>query len=304
MPPQGTIHWFDPRTWPWYLYLIVGSMLYGWMKPLWKWFQRKRALNWPSIQGRVQTTASKRKLWGEGEEPIYLAKISYVYTVNGQEYTNQHREEFASEEKAIEFLRDLQGKSVMVSFNPQKPSTSLVMPTALKDLLEMRAPVNAVNENYKVLPSWTKLLLWPLAALAALGFAASLWINLRAVFSRIVADESWLLLLSVGVFVVFFPTVFIVHRYGKAEAKNDWKAWWKDAPPWVKYVANGLSLYTMVNIFVALTQAPGDHAGMTSAGWRISSVVWMDIYYAALVVLYPAARDASSYNVNTINSKI
>jgi hypothetical protein len=290
MLAQDPIHWFDPRTWPWFLYFIAASMLFSWMKPLWKWFQRKRAFNWPSIQGHIEATSIGSKKWSGDEDPHYVANLTYSYSAGGKSYLGLHGEEFHSEEEAGEFLRDLQGKPVMVAYSPQKPSNSLIMPMALDALLEMRTPIISANKN-REMSSIVRLVLWLLAALAAFGLAASLCINLAEISGRDMVGQSWFLVLTAGIFVVWIPANLAESRYRKSSrGTNNLKGRWKNAPRWARYVSSGLSVYVMVNVFIAVARTPGEETSIGQVG-LVFSAAWMNFYYIALFTLYSAATD-------------
>lgn len=295
----------------WWLFVIISSFFWPILAEIprvfWKGLQQKRARNWPSVQGFVKKTSIKSS-WtcdDDGRPRFHTAKLNYSYSANGQEYEGQFQERFQTKKEASEFLFNLLEKPITVAYHPQKPSNSLIMAEVSTASLDLQAPANSTDQNSlrqnKEMPAWIKLLLWPLRALALLGFIASLWIHLEAIFGRVGVDQSWLPAFSFSSFPVMFLSLFIANRYTKgAKDKNDLKALWKDTPPWIRHVANGLTLYLIVDfiIVVFFTQLSGGNAG-TRAAWQFSSALGMDMHYTTLVILYVAAGGTQDYIVQS-----
>jgi hypothetical protein len=61
--------------------------------------------------------------------------------------------EFPTEREADEFVRDLQGKAVVVRYNPNKPSSSLLLEPDIEAVLQNRAP--APIDAIRLAPSQT-----------------------------------------------------------------------------------------------------------------------------------------------------
>jgi hypothetical protein len=129
--------------------------------------------------------------------------------------------------------------------------------------------------------------------LSALGLAVSLWVHFGAVMGRRVAPEALFFILHVGIFVVWFPAVFVAQRMaGNAKQKDLWKVVLRGSPDWLRYMLYVFLGYAVVNFLLFMTQAPNDSTGINPpvAEWRGFSGHWMAFYSAALAILYSAAR--------------
>jgi hypothetical protein len=226
--------WTDPKTWPWFFYLWLLLMLAGWAKPLWKWLQRKRAEDWPTKEGRIES-ADVKKAGGftvSKRSGQYVAELGYSYSVTGERFGQLYKRDFSTEPEAWEFVRDLKGKPITVHYSTAKPSTSTLSNSDLEKLLQSRAPVPFAGEGASEdsVPNWLKPLLWIFIGLSAVGLILSLWVHVGAVMGRR-APSQYFWMLHVGIFVVWFPAIFIARRrVGNVNRKDFWKVILKDAP--------------------------------------------------------------------------
>jgi hypothetical protein len=104
-------------------------------------------------------------------------------------------------------------------------------------------------------------------------------------------------MLHVGIFVVWFPTVFVAQRLvGSVNRKDLWKVVLKDSPDWMRYMVYGFFGYAIVNFLLFMGKAPSGGSGGNPPAvvWRGFSGHWMAFYSAALAVLYSAARMADT----------
>src|ERR1019366_1901094 len=109
------------------------------------------------------------------------ATVAYYYSVEGRDYSGQYCREFGGEEEALEFVRELQGISVMVSYDPRNATKSMLTEDAVTALLSMRSPVSEESKLQSPVSNvsgWVKPLLWPFITLSAVGLFVSLWIHL------------------------------------------------------------------------------------------------------------------------------
>jgi hypothetical protein len=166
----------------WILFLLIGSA-----KPMWRWLQRRRAMGWPTVQGRIESTsvAQKKSFWTGNRNP-FTAELAYSYTLDGQYLSGVYSRLFPTEAEGAEFVRDLQGVTAIVSYNPHRPEESTLTDASVSNLLAMRPPRPEGDFEIPVaaVPSWTKPLLWPLVGLAALGLVLSLWVHFGAVLGQ------------------------------------------------------------------------------------------------------------------------
>jgi hypothetical protein len=100
-------------------------------------------------------------------------------------------------------------------------------------------------------------------------------------------------MLHVGVFVVWFPAVFVSQRLvGNVGRKDFWKVVLKGSPDWMRYLVYGFFGYAVVNFLFFMTKAPKGGGGVNPPAvvWRGFSGHWMAFYSAALAILYSAAH--------------
>jgi hypothetical protein len=207
-----------------------------------------------------------------------------------------HTAEFGTESEAEEFVWDLKDKPIEVHYNPNKPSISLLSDSAIKALLESRAPLPeplVPPTLAQLVPQWLKPILWIFVVLSAVGLAVSLWVHIGAVEGRRVVPETYFWILHVGVFVVWIPAVLVSIRLaGNTNRKDYWKVVLRGSPAWMRYMVYGFTGYAMVNFFFFMTKASSHASGSNPPAmvWRGFSGHWMAFYSAALAILYSAAR--------------
>jgi len=298
MPAGDFLKWIDPATWPWFVYLWIVLILSGWLKPAWRWLQRKRAAGWPNAEGyieSVEVTKPKATLFSRSRSAPYVAQLSYSSSTAGERNAGWYRRDFATEREAYDFVRDLKGKPVAVHYNPHKPSSSCLSESSLSMLLQNRAPTLAA-ESYATadsVPESIRPFLWVFIWIAAVGLVASLWVHVGAVMGRRVAPEAFFWILHVGIFVVWFPAVLTARGVvGNVNRRDFWKVVLRRSPEWMRYMVYGFFGYAFVNFLLFMTSAPTGNNGPNppAAVWRGFSGHWMAFYSAALAVLYSAAH--------------
>ncbi len=92
----------------------------GWffLKRLPGWVRSALAANWPWTDGRIETTNVK----AFGEQA--LAELGYSYLVGGTRYSGYYSQQFADEQQAWDYVRGLQGRSVVVRHKRGNPEVS------------------------------------------------------------------------------------------------------------------------------------------------------------------------------------
>jgi Protein of unknown function (DUF3592) len=242
------VHWADPATWPWVVWVWIAIVLAGQAMPIWRWFRRRQAQDWPTVTGRIDSVRVKPKgqfLSFNGatkRAPAYTAVLEYTYSLEGNSYLGIYQRDFTSEEESREFVRDLQGKTVIVSRNPGNPAKSLLAEDSVSALLASRPPAPEGMFKVKVpaLPRWVKPLLWPFVFLSAAGLGLSLWVNLGAVGGKRVAPEAFFWILHCGIFIVWFPAIMVAKsRVGSTRRKDFWKLVLKGSPEWMVSLRQG-----------------------------------------------------------------
>jgi len=291
--------WTDPATWPWMVYVWWAFLLAGWMVPVWRWLQRKRAAGWPVAGGRIESVeVSAPNFSFTSRRGCYVAELGYSYSVAGTLNSGRYKRDFPTQREADEFVRDLQGKAIVVHYNPAKPSASALLAPDIGAILQNRAPapVPDFSSAANSIPDWIKPFLWSFVCFSAVGLVLSLWVHLGAVMGRRVAPQSFFWMLHGGIFVVGFPTIFVAQRLvGRVNRKDFWKVVLKGSPDWMRYMVYGFFGYAIVNFLFFMTKAPSGSGGNPPAVvWRAFSGHWMAFYSAALAVLYSAAHMAGT----------
>jgi hypothetical protein len=304
MNSGNPIHWTDPSTWPWFMYVWLAFLLAGWLRPLWQWLQRNRANRWPTATGQIESVSAneaQRSFFStspRGSSPSYVAELGYSYSTAGNVEAGFYKREFGTEGEASEFVRDLKGKPMVVHYNPNKPSASVLSEASIESLLAARAPKPAweltASSPPDSVPEWLQPFVWVFLGLSAAGFVLSLWVHFGAVAGRRVAPAPFFWILHMGIFVVWFPAVMVAQRQVGNLKRNDfWKVVLKGSPDWVRYLVYGFLGYAIINFLYFFTQAQtgrDEGADPPPMVWRGFSGHWMVFYLAAFAILYSAAR--------------
>jgi len=238
---ENPVRWTDPRTWPWMVYVWLAFLAFGWLKWLWRWMHRIRTEIWPVTTGQIESTLivdRKSTFFSStprGNSPAILVELGYSYSVAGNVEGGIYKRDFATDEEALEFQRDLKGRSVAVHYNPSNPSSSTLSESSIETLLQTR-PSRAIGEltlsiPKEPLPTIVSRFLWVFVVLSCVGLALSIWVHLGAVLGRRVAPEPFFWLLHVGIFIVWIPAVLVAkQRVGNLNRKDFWKVCLSDVP--------------------------------------------------------------------------
>jgi hypothetical protein len=118
------------------------------------------------------------------------------------------------------------------------------------------------------------LSLQDIVLLSPIGLVVSLWVHRGAVVGRRVAPETFFWMLQVGIFVVWFPTVFVGQRLvGNVNRKDLWKVVLKDSPGWMRYMVYGFFGYAAVNLSLFMTKAPQWRGWAKSASASLEGIL-------------------------------
>ena len=79
----------------------------------------------------------------------FQANLNYSFSVGGTAYTGQYSRMFHTEAEALEFIRDLGGKTLTAQVNPAKPTKSLVFDSAIQNLIRARPSRTFEQMNYQ-----------------------------------------------------------------------------------------------------------------------------------------------------------
>jgi hypothetical protein len=251
------------------------------------------------VEGRIESTsvAQKKSFWTGNRTP-FTAELAYSYTLDGQYLSGVYSRPFHTEAEGAEFVRDLQGVTAIVSYNPQLPKQCTLAESSVSSLLNTRPPRPEGEFEIPVagVPAWTKLLLWPLVGFAALGLALSVWVHFGAVLGQRVAPPVFFFGLHIGAIAIWFPAAFVAQKRIGGTRRNDfWKLALRGAPDWMRYMVYGFFGYAVLNFLLFMSQAPahGGNGAPPPVVWRGFSGHWMAFYSAAMATMYAAVNSRS-----------
>ena len=100
------------------------------------WHKRKEktALNWPAVEGHVQTCSTTPLRNGS-----YMVTFEYSYFV-GEYRAGQYIETFESENEADKFIHMMKNQNVPVRYNPRNPDESLIEEADVEQYIELPPP--------------------------------------------------------------------------------------------------------------------------------------------------------------------
>jgi hypothetical protein len=282
-------------------YVWLAFALAGFIKPAWRWFLKQRAGNWPLAEGKINSAQSEEpeNFWGfigsRRGQNNFVPAIVYSYSIDGQEYSSRYVGDVVTEEEAQEFCRDLNGKPVMVHYNPDKPSSSALAISSVQHLQQTRLPAVAKIDLSRMVPAWSVPFIWLFAALSLIGLALSLFVHINSFFSTELPPITWAL--HVGIFVVWFPAILVAQRrVGTTRSKNFWKLALKGSPDWMLYAFYVISGYAVLNFIIFMTHVSPKESGSSPQPdmGHVFSGHWLIFYSAAFAILYSAAVSANA----------
>lgn len=137
-------------------------------------------------------------------------------------------------------------------------------------------------------------ILVPLLALAAMGFLCSVLVHIAALVGFVPPGGNAVFALHVGIFVVWFPVVFLAMRI--SQGQRGFKSWvplLSGCPVWFRGLLLALFAYTFLNFFLAFNGEVGHQQqsdALAPATLRGFSGHWMLFYAAGFGVLLTAYR--------------
>ena len=152
LPPQ-TFRWSDPHSWPWVFYVWIVMIGAGYIPKLWRIWRQQSAKFWLPVSATIDSThvdaAPNRFLQIGRRSAQFQANLNYSFSVGGTTYTGQYSRMFRTEAEALEFIRDLWGKTLTAQVNPAKPTKSLVFDSAIQNLIRARPSRTFEQMNYQ-----------------------------------------------------------------------------------------------------------------------------------------------------------
>jgi Protein of unknown function (DUF3592) len=297
---EKTFVWSDPSTWPWIVYVWLAFTAAGFAKPVWRLLRRNRAQGWSSVPGRIESVdATQLKALffftpSKDSSATHVAKLNYSYSMAGNSFAGSYYREFPTEWEARDFLRDLEGKTVTVLVDPDKPSSSTLSESSVETLLQTRPQVSedaavAGGSANSTLSRLTPFL-WVFLTLSGVGFLLSLSANIGSLMGRRVLPGAFFFILHAGVFAVWFPAFFVAKKkVGNTHRKDFWKLVLRGAPDWMRYSLYTVFFYGFVGFFISVANARAGGSQLEFLPWRQFSTVWMIFYAAAFAILYASS---------------
>ena len=305
--PIPPFRWADFNSWPVFIKIWIGFVVIGVLTPVWRWVQRERQKSWPATSGRIDSAhlGEPKRFLGltlpSSNNEKYTGVLAYSYDLSGNTFHGEYRRAYATEESAVEFLRDLQGQTVSVQYDPHKSARSVLLEETVETLLRNRQPLRNAPDWRDSLPQWFKPFMGTFAFLAFIGLVLSIWVNIGAFFGHEPSPVFWSL--HVGVFLVFFPAIFVAQkRVGRTRGRGFWKAVTKGSPVGLRYLLYLFFAYDAVTGLIGFAKSlpgtlPGALPGAVpsrdpSLQWLGFSAVWMAFYFSSFVILSSALRSS------------
>lgn len=280
----------------------MAFILVSWLLPVFRWLQRERQKGWPATSGRIDSAhiGEPKRFLGlvlpASNNEKFTGVLAYSYDLSGSTFHGEYRRSFASEESVAEFLRGLQGQTVTIQYHPNKSARSVLLDETVEALLRNRPPLLNAWDWMDSLPGWFKPFIGLFAFLALTGLALSIWVHLGALLGRQPSPVFWGL--HVGVFIVFFPAMFVAQkRLGTMHRKDFWKAITKGSPDGVRYMLYFFFAYaSVIGLLVFFQSPPGIVPDRNpAAAWRGFSAIWMVFYCASFAILSSALRSSPDH---------
>jgi hypothetical protein len=283
------------------LWVVVVAWLITPLRAAYRWWRRGQIDTWPVASGVITSavaTTPEKSFFRQNSRSDFIAEILYSYSVGGETFTGKYVQDVYTESEALEFVRDLDGRSVNVRYQLNAPSKSVLTESEVNGLLAARTPTFTGAAPPPPppagVPAW---ILWIPAALALFAFVASAALQIRALLGYPMPADSWFFAMHAGIFVVFIPAVMVTtKRVGNAQRKDLWKVALRGTPDWMRYLLYALLAYTFVTFFSGWLAgfSGARHAEPNSTPWSMFAGNWMVFYYASFCLLYAAIRAENS----------
>jgi hypothetical protein len=87
-----------------------------------EWLKRQRSRNWPVVQGRIHKSRAT------SDERFWIAELTYSYAANGEYYSGEDKQRFATKRRAEEYAERFPKDAVIFArYNPQNPEVSVML---------------------------------------------------------------------------------------------------------------------------------------------------------------------------------
>lgn len=96
---------------------VLGSYL---GRPLWGWWMRRVARNWPLADATIETG------YVDPCDRFYAAMLGYSYEVSGKYYSGYWRRGPTGQDSAEMLVVQTRGRNLAIRYKPEKPADSVV----------------------------------------------------------------------------------------------------------------------------------------------------------------------------------
>jgi hypothetical protein len=261
--------------------LISAVLILG----IWQRILQSRARSWPIAQAIIDS-ARVQKYSRKGER--WIARVDYSFQIPSGRRTGRYSRRFNYEDDAEDFVRDLQGKPLIVHYSPRWP-ISIAREEEVQILLQSRPPQPpSAPPSLPPAPVLLikKIIAYPMMPLALAGFVLSLYIHVAAWLGRLVLDDSWMMWLHVGMFVPFFTALLLSPK--NPRRRRDLR---DSSRGFLGTAMIVLLCYAVANFIVFVVYLASDHGHATRLWeWRGFSGHWMLFYFWSFAFLYDAVH--------------
>jgi hypothetical protein len=223
----------------------------------------------------------------------WMARLDYSFSVRERRYTGRYSRKLSYQDDAEEFIRDLQGKQLLIHHSPRWPVLSMAFQDDVEALLLTRTPEppadpGRVAPQPKPVPLPKKLLAYPLMLFALVGFLTSLYVHIGTWFGQILLPEVWQLRLHIGIFVPFLAAILLAPRKPRRRRDGGFAL-----DGFVGAAMIVVFVYAMANFVLFLLNTALNHSHATRLQeWRGFSGHWMLFYFWSFGFLYTAVQPA------------
>ena len=275
---------FEPIPWPFFLIIAIVAVLV--LLGIWERIVRIRARNWPVAQGNIDSTKVQER---KGKRTRWYARLYYSFSVDGKRATGRYSQEFPYQDDAENWIRDLQGKPVLVHYWSRFPALSVIADDDLRRLLASRGPEPAVPAANLApgsapfsprLTGWKRALGLVLMAVAPVGFIVSAAVHILAWLGRNFGfDQSWAVM-HIVCFCTFVVTVLLVPKTHRRSESPEPR-------PWLVKLAVAVFIYGIGNFIFWMIVSITHHGLSPSQDLRFFSGHWMLFFIWQVVFLEP-----------------
>jgi hypothetical protein len=256
---------------------------------IWERVVRIHARSWPVAQAIIDS-ALIQKYSRKGER--WIARLYYSFQVPNGQRTGRYSRKFNYEGDAEDFVRDLEGKPLLVHYSPRWP-ISVALDEDVEMLLQTRPAQPPPSASISMPPApvslFKKLIAYLMMPIALAGFLLSLYIHVAAWLGHIILDDSWMFWLHGAMFVPFFTALLLSPESSPRRKPVD------NASQFLTKAMVAILIYALLNFTVFMVHMATSHGPDSQLWlWRGFSGHWMLFYFWSFSFLYDVVRPPNS----------